>query len=194
MLFYVLAISKIISGWVPTYDSAHSWCLCSAASLRHQSTGTMTCYPTQSHYPVTDPTSHCPILIMLSARLWSNKYQFLSCQFDVTRFRTRRVQIRTREVRIPQSSSMGDGCSNYRHYWLSNVSHLRFLYKKASLARHLPTWAHRLYRSLYLGPKWSTIQWVQTVCKLHGRSTDFMDGRELWTCSIYFNSLTDHPH
>ena len=32
-------------------------------------TGTVTCYPTQSHYPDTEPTSHCPILIMPSARL-----------------------------------------------------------------------------------------------------------------------------
>ena len=31
LLFYILAISKVISGWVPTYDSAHSWQLYSAS-------------------------------------------------------------------------------------------------------------------------------------------------------------------
>ena len=35
-LFDVLATSKVIAGWVPTCDSAHSWRLYSAASLRHQ--------------------------------------------------------------------------------------------------------------------------------------------------------------
>ena len=31
--FYILAIFKVISGWVPNCDSAHSWRLYSAASL-----------------------------------------------------------------------------------------------------------------------------------------------------------------
>ena len=48
----------------PTYDSAHSWRLYSAASVEHQTTGSMTCYPTQSHYPDTKTPSPCPILIM----------------------------------------------------------------------------------------------------------------------------------
>ena len=68
LLFYVLATSKGISGEVPTCDSVHSLWLYSAASLEHQVTSTMTCYPTQPHYPDTEPTSPCPILIMLNAR------------------------------------------------------------------------------------------------------------------------------
>ena len=38
---------------VLTCDSAHSWLLNSDASLENQATDTMTCYPTQSHYPDT---------------------------------------------------------------------------------------------------------------------------------------------
>ena len=45
LLFYVLATSKVISGWVPPCDNAHSWQLYSAASLGHQAAGTITCYP-----------------------------------------------------------------------------------------------------------------------------------------------------
>ena len=76
LLFYIHATSKIILCQVPTCDRMHSWRLCSAASLGHQATGTMACYATQSLYPVTEPTSPCPILIMMSARLGSNKYHF----------------------------------------------------------------------------------------------------------------------
>ena len=40
-------------------------------------------YPTQSHYPDTELASPCPILLMLSARLGSDKYQFfLNHWFD----------------------------------------------------------------------------------------------------------------
>ena len=77
-LFVVLCPINIygLSGWVPTCDSVHSWELYSAASLEHQAAGTMTCYPIESHYPDTELTSPCPILIMPSARLGSDKYQF----------------------------------------------------------------------------------------------------------------------
>ena len=47
LLFYILATSNAISGWVPTCDNLHSWQFYSAASLDHQATGTMICYPTQ---------------------------------------------------------------------------------------------------------------------------------------------------
>ena len=51
----------------------------SAVPLRDQALCTMTWwYLTQSHYPDTGQTSPCPILIMLSARLGSDKYKFLS--------------------------------------------------------------------------------------------------------------------
>ena len=63
---------------VPTCNSMHSWLLYtySAASLGYQAASTMTCYPTQSHYPDIERTSHFPILIMLSAKLGSDKCQF----------------------------------------------------------------------------------------------------------------------
>ena len=59
-----------------TRDSVHSWQMYSAASLEHQAAGTMTCYPTPSHYADIEPTSPRPILILLSARLGRNKCQF----------------------------------------------------------------------------------------------------------------------
>ena len=50
--------------------------LYSATSLGHQANDSMTCYPTQLHYPDTERTSPCPILIMPGARLGSDQYQF----------------------------------------------------------------------------------------------------------------------
>ena len=55
----------------------------------------MTWYPTRSHYPDTEPTSPCPILIMPSTWLGSDKYQFyksliwLDHGFNPTIFQTR---------------------------------------------------------------------------------------------------------
>ena len=57
--FYVLTPSKVISGRVPTCDSAHSWRLHSVALLANQATGIMTRFPTQSHFPDTELTSPC---------------------------------------------------------------------------------------------------------------------------------------
>ena len=54
----------------------------------------MTFYPTQSHYR-TEPTSPCPILMMPDARLGSDKYQFKSHWFNLTRVWTRKVQTGT---------------------------------------------------------------------------------------------------
>ena len=41
LLFYILATSKVISGRIVTYCSAHSWRLYSAVSLGHQAADTM---------------------------------------------------------------------------------------------------------------------------------------------------------
>ena len=79
--FYVLATTK-----VPTYSIAHSWWLYSAAPLGDHAASTMTSYPIQSHYPDIEPTTPCPILIMLSACVRNDKYQFLSHWFDATNF------------------------------------------------------------------------------------------------------------
>ena len=49
--FYVLAISKVISGWFPTCDNAQSWRLHSAAPMGNKDSSTMTLYPTQLQYP-----------------------------------------------------------------------------------------------------------------------------------------------
>ena len=80
---YILAISKVILGWVFTCDSVHSWQLYSAVPLGDQVAST---WPNTilSHYPDTEPTSPCPILIMPSAWLGSDKYQFLSHWSDST--------------------------------------------------------------------------------------------------------------
>ena len=42
LVFYILPTSKVLSGQVPTCDSAHSWWLYSAALLGNQATSTMT--------------------------------------------------------------------------------------------------------------------------------------------------------
>ena len=65
-----------VGGWAPTCNSAHSWQLHRTVSLEHQVAGTITCYPTQSHYPDIEPTSPFSILIMLNARIGSDRYQF----------------------------------------------------------------------------------------------------------------------
>ena len=71
---YVFTGCKVISGWLPTWVSAHSWQLYSAAPLGNYATGTLTQYPTQSHYPDTELTSPCPIPLMQSAGLGNDKY------------------------------------------------------------------------------------------------------------------------
>ena len=71
-LFYVLATSTVISGWAPTCDSVHLWWPFCAAPVGNQATATMTWYPTQSHYPDTEVTSSCPILLMPNTRLGSD--------------------------------------------------------------------------------------------------------------------------
>ena len=55
--------------------------LYSAPSLGHQAVSTMTWYPTQSHYPDTEPTSPCSILIMPSTLLGNLKYKLFSPWF-----------------------------------------------------------------------------------------------------------------
>ena len=76
LLFYILTTFKVISGGVPTCDSALTLGLNSASHLGNHATSTMTRYPTQSHFPDTEETSPCPILIMPRTRLGSDKYQF----------------------------------------------------------------------------------------------------------------------
>ena len=50
----------------------------------NQAASTMTWYPTQSFCPDSEPTSPCPMLIMPSTQLGSDKYQHLSHWFDST--------------------------------------------------------------------------------------------------------------
>ena len=70
--FYILAASKVISGQVATRDSAHSWQLYSAVLFDNKAIATMAWCTTQSHYPVIELTSLCPII--LNTKLESNKY------------------------------------------------------------------------------------------------------------------------
>ena len=70
--------------------------------LGHQATSTMIRYPTQSHYPDTERSSLCHILLMLSTWLPEAKsIIFLSHWFDSTR------------LRIPRSMKTWDGCSTH---------------------------------------------------------------------------------
>ena len=74
--------SKVISGWVPTYDNAHLWWHYSAATLGDHIVGTMTRYPTQSYYPDTEWTRLYPVPLMLSARLSHDKNRCSKHWFD----------------------------------------------------------------------------------------------------------------
>ena len=76
LVFYILAPSKIISGWVLTRVSVHSRWLYSAATLMHQAADTMIQHPTQSEYPDPEITNPCPIILIPSSRLGSDTSQF----------------------------------------------------------------------------------------------------------------------
>ena len=106
LLFCILVTSKVISRRVLICDNARSWRLYSVSPLGDQDASTMTWYFSQSHYRYSEPTSPCPILIMLSAWLGYDKYHFLRHSFDLTR-------VQTRKVRIPQSPKTGDRCSTH---------------------------------------------------------------------------------
>ena len=58
--FYILATYKVISGWVLTFESSHSWWLYSVAALGNWHD----IHPTQSGYPDTESTSPWTILIV----------------------------------------------------------------------------------------------------------------------------------
>ena len=85
--FCFQATSKVISGQVQTCDSAHSFGLYSVAPLGNQAADTMTLCPTQLHYPHTELTSPCPILLMSFARQGSENYEFYKSLFDSTKNR-----------------------------------------------------------------------------------------------------------
>ena len=113
LLFYVLGTYKVISGRVSTYDSVQSWQLYSASSLGYQTTIIMTCYPTQSHYPDTEPTRPCPLLILPSARLGSDKYQFVKWLVWLNQELNLQGPDSNLEGSDFRSSSTGDGCSTH---------------------------------------------------------------------------------
>ena len=97
-------------GVVLTCDSAHSWQLYySTASLQHQATGTMSCYPTQSHYSDTEPTG--PLPYPNNSERLAMEWQILILKSLVrfSRVRTSRRRTQTHKVRIPRSSSTGGG-------------------------------------------------------------------------------------
>ena len=72
LLFYPLASYMVISGQNLACDSAHSLRLHSAAPLGNQAIRTMTWYPTQSHYPDTEPHDLIPHSVTLSWH-WANQ-------------------------------------------------------------------------------------------------------------------------
>ena len=72
----VLETSTVISGWLLTCDSAHSWQFYSAAQLEDQISSALAGFPTQSHYPDTELTSLGRRRIIQGTRLDSDKCQF----------------------------------------------------------------------------------------------------------------------
>ena len=73
-LFYILATSKVTSGWGLTCDSVHPWWFYSAAPLGNQPSVPWPDIPL-IHIILRQPTSSC-LLIKLSTWLGSDKYQF----------------------------------------------------------------------------------------------------------------------
>ena len=156
-------------GRVPTCDSAHSWWLYSAASLQHQATGTMTCYPTQLHYLDSEPTSPWHILIMPSVRLGSNRYQFKSHWFISTRVRKLWcLDSNPQSSDIPISQSGRQTLDSLGHPdWSTGVTALERHCRRCS---HRPCWywqelilwivsivhaIQKLYNKLYSFKMWS---------------------------------------
>ena len=115
LLFYVLATSKVISGQVLSYDSAHSWQVYSGATLGNEAVSTMTWYPTVSYHAGSEPTNHYPILVMLSTWLGSDQYQlykllvWLDHVFELTISRTW-DQCSTDLATTPSVAVMHDDC------------------------------------------------------------------------------------
>ena len=90
LMLYILVTSKVISGWVPTCDSAHSLRLYSAVALGIQAINTMTWFPTVTlcwHWV----NQSFPYL---------NNAECLARKWQVSTLKSM-VWIRTREVRIP---------------------------------------------------------------------------------------------
>ena len=90
---YILTTSKVISGRVPICEWAHSSNFIVLLHWGYEVSGTMTQYPTQSHYPDTGWTYPFPILLMQSTWLGSDKYKLLCYWFDSPRVRTNMVRI-----------------------------------------------------------------------------------------------------
>ena len=91
LLFYIRTRSKVISRRAQTCDGVHACRVCSTATLGNLASSTMILYPTQSHYPETELTSSCPITIILSTWLESDKYHLLSHCLDSTKVRAHEV-------------------------------------------------------------------------------------------------------
>ena len=72
----VVRVSGHIIMGIDTSDSVHSCNLYGVAPEGEQASSTMTRYHTQSHYLEIELTSSYPILIMSSAWLGSERYQF----------------------------------------------------------------------------------------------------------------------
>ena len=75
LLFYILATSKVISGWVPACRSDLSLWPYSPSPLRDQTTSTITRYRTPSHYPDAMVASPLAIILIPNARLDGDRYK-----------------------------------------------------------------------------------------------------------------------
>ena len=93
-------------------DGIHSWWIYCAAPLRETTVGTIAQFPTQTHYPDTDQTKPCRILIRMSNTLGSDKYRF-SSWFDL-------VGIQTAD--IPQGKHAALLLQPLHHVWVLHPS------------------------------------------------------------------------
>ena len=105
------------------------WRLYSATLLEDQAVSTMLWYPTQSYFTDTEPASPCPILIMPSSWLGSDKYQFnkstdsttMPSQYQSVLSPTMMYEIRQHLFALPWKSAT----SSFRRYnsFINNINH-----------------------------------------------------------------------
>ena len=76
----ILTTSKVISRWALIVHT-HGDFIVKAAPLENQAIGTMNQYPTQSHYPATELTSPCPLLLVPEPDQEATSMNFISHWF-----------------------------------------------------------------------------------------------------------------
>ena len=120
---------------------------------------TMTWYPAQSHYPDTELTSHCPILLMSSTRLGSDKYPFYNSLFLLDlelNYRSATHEARALPIRPPHLVlHKWQNAANRRDCW---IQVLLLLHAGLELDKsYIPTPSKWLYDMTHAHPRRSQL-------------------------------------